>query len=129
MRWLVLIAVGCTSPADAPPIDAAVARVGSETIAPDEVASLVRVTGATPREALQDLVSERLLVEHARAYESSALVRQGVVQASVRRLLADEIGPGEPAEQRARLEALLARLRAATKVHYQQETIDRAFSH
>jgi hypothetical protein len=126
MRWLLSFVIACSAPRAAQPArDDGVARVNGQTIAASEVEALVRATGVTPREALHDLVSERLLASHAEPY--AARVERGVQRVLVQRLLAIEVGEGDPELQRAKLEKLLARLRAETPVQYQEEAIAREF--
>jgi hypothetical protein len=130
MRWLLLCCcLGCsTSPGAAPmPADAA-AQVAGQTISLAEVEALARSTGLAPRAALEALVRERLLVDHARAYARHASVQHGVEQALVRKLLADEVGDAEPEVQRAALARLLARLTAEAHVAYREDAIQRTFA-
>jgi hypothetical protein len=129
VRWLVVFLVGCSAAREAPPRADALAQVNGQVITPAEVEALARTTGLPPRELLHDLVSERLLVDHAAAYERTPEVQRGVERALVQRLLAIEIAPGDPPEaQRAKLEQLLARLRTQTPVQYREEAIGRAFA-
>jgi hypothetical protein len=128
MRWWLLLLVGCSAPASQPALGDALARVEGQPIQRAEVEALVAATGLAPRDALRALVSERLLVAHARAYASSAEVERGVEQALVQRLLALEVGEGDVDTQRARLDSLLVRLRAETRVQYREETIGRVFA-
>jgi hypothetical protein len=60
----------------------------------------VELTGLTPREALERLVSERLLVQHAeaRGYGEFAVVRREVERARVRALLQEVIERGRAPE-------------------------------
>jgi hypothetical protein len=130
MRWCwLLLLLGCDAPPkrEPAPLGDALVRIDGETISPADVEQLVHATGITRERALRDLVSERLLVEHARPYAEAPAVARGVERALVRALLAREIGDGGVAEQQAQLEALLARLRASSKVEYREDVIQRTF--
>ncbi|HEX5658610.1 MAG TPA: hypothetical protein VFX59_15510 [Polyangiales bacterium] len=128
MRWLLPFLVACSTPSAPPDHEQALARVNGQTIAVSEVEALVRATGVTPREALHDLVSERLLASHAQPYEHAAVVEQGVQRALVQRLLALEVGEGEAKTQREKLDRLMARLTAEARLQYREATITRVFA-
>ena len=103
---------------------AALARVNGEAVSVAEVAARAHATGSTAKEALSQLVAERLLVQHAQAGGYGALpsVGRAVTQASVRALLAEEIERTIPVEDVAgrarRLEALLAEIARRAPIRF-----------
>lgn len=103
---------------------AALARVNGEAVGVAEVAARARATGSTAKEALSQLVTERLLVQHAQAggYDAQPSVARAVTQASVRALLTEEIERTIPVEDVAgrarRLEALLAEIAQRAPVRF-----------
>jgi hypothetical protein len=125
-------------------IGLAIAHVNGEAIGLSEVQRLCDATGLGPREALERLIAERLLSQHAaeQGYGQRATVEQGVQQARVRALLEREIETHPPprerasepdaadasAAARAKLDGLLRELAAKTPIHYDQAAIEQAFA-
>ncbi|HEY6879440.1 MAG TPA: hypothetical protein VI299_15540 [Polyangiales bacterium] len=135
--WLLLLMAcgeGSTTVAAPALLRDEVARVDGEGISRGEVERLAASAGIAPREALHDLISERLLVAHARraGYGEQDAVRRAEAQALVRVLLDRELGverdPVRIEGQRAKLASLLARLAAQAKVQFHEDTIARAFA-
>lgn len=105
-----------------------VARVNGDAISGAEVGRLVELTGLAPREALERLVSERLLVQHAesRGYGELAVVRRELQRARVRALLQEVIERGRAPEDipldkvRARFEQKRAALEAGGPATFEE---------
>lgn len=118
-----------TSPVQGP----VVAEVDGDAIGLGEVQRLCDVTGLSPRAALERLVSERLLVQHAaeQGYGELPAVERAAARARVRALLAATIegaGAGTAvSQQREQLERLLAELAQRSHVAYDEAAIRQAF--
>jgi hypothetical protein len=105
-----------------------VARVNGEAITAAEVERVVQLTGLTPREAVERLVGERLLVQHAeaRGYGELAVVRRELERARVRALLQEVIERGRAPEDiplekvRARFEQKRAALEASGPTTFEE---------
>jgi len=135
-----LLSMGCKDDAQSSavttsgPLGAAVAQVNGDAIALGEVQRLCDATGLAPREALERLIAERLLVQHAAAqgYGELAVVERGVQQARVQALLAREIeGSGSLKDSEARRDKLtrwLALLARGTPITYDEMAIRHAFA-
>lgn len=112
----------------------AVAHVNGDPISLSEVQQLCDATQLSPHKALERLVAERLLAQHAAARGYGALpeVKRAQQQASVRVLLAQELeGPGQPPQveqRRGKLQRWLAALARQTRVTYDEATIGQAFA-
>lgn len=107
-----------------------VARVNGDPIGLDEVRQVCAASSLSPEQALERLVEERLLAQHAeaRGYGEFAETRNAVLRAQVRALLEESVDrevedtPG----RRERLERLLQGLRSKTKVVYDEEAVQKA---
>jgi hypothetical protein len=112
----------------------AAALVNGDPIALSEVEALARATGVTPKRALEQLVAERLLAQHAeaRGYAQSAAVERELERARVRAVLSAEIEapnvPGDVAARERKLAALLATLRQQSAIEYREQAIGRALT-
>jgi hypothetical protein len=109
-----------------------VARVNGDPIGLDEVRRLCAASSLSAEQALERLVEERLLAQHAeaRGYGELAETRNALLRAQVRALLEDSVErevEGTP-ERRERLERLLQGLRGKTKVIYDENAVQRAMS-
>lgn len=119
-----------TSSVDGP----VVAEVDGDAIGLGEVQRLCALTGLSPRAALQRLVGERLLVQHAaeQGYGQLPAVERAAARARVRALLASTIEVSAAGDtlrdQRAKLERLLAELAQTHKVAYDEAAIRHAFA-
>lgn len=111
-----------------------VAEVDGDAIGLGEVQRLCDLTGLSPRAALQRLVGERLLVQHAaeQGYGDLPAVERAAARARVRALLASTIevpAVGDTVtDPRAKLERLLAELAQTHKVAYDEAVIRHAFA-
>jgi hypothetical protein len=109
----------------------AAATVNGQVITLNEVSALCNETGLSPRTALQRLVVERLLLQHAEAgrYEEHAAVQRGLAQARVRALLAEAVERGTTedatAERKRKLDALLSALSRSTAVKVHEAALAR----
>jgi hypothetical protein len=123
-----LLALGCDREAalhaDPSARAEAVAQVNGEPVSVADVAAHAGATGLSPKEALAQIVADRLLIQHAEAggYGALPAVERAVTQARVRALLADEIErtvPADDVQGRARrLDALLAEIARRTPVRF-----------
>ncbi len=110
-----------------------VAEVDGDAIGLGEVQRLCDLTGLSPRAALQRLVAERLLVQHAaeQGYGDLPAVERAAARARVQALLASTIevsaGGDTLNDQRAKLDRLLAELAQTSKVAYDEAAIRHAF--
>jgi hypothetical protein len=113
---------------------APVATVNGEPIALGDVLAVCRATELSPRQALAQLVAERLLVQHAaaRGYGERPEVQRALTQASVRALLSDAVersaATEDAAVRRRRLDELLSELAQRTPVKYDEPALARAFA-
>jgi hypothetical protein len=109
-----------------------VARVNGDPIGLDEVRALCAAVKLSPEQALERLVEERLLAQHAeaRGYGELAETRDAVVRAQVRALLEESVDREVEGTQarRERLERLLQSLRSKTKVVYDENAVQKAMS-
>ena len=137
-RLLLLALVAC---GESPPAAGAVelsgdvaALVNGRPITRDAMVTHARALGLLPREALAQLIRERLLADYAasRGYDRLPAVRVGIEQARVRALLAREVERAVPARDVAgrarRLEALLVQLKQATPVRFDPQGVSRALA-
>lgn len=106
------------------------ALVNGSSIAIGEVAALAEATGLTPRQSLERLIAARLLAQRAQelGFASWPEVRRGVARARVQLLLARAVesgsSPGDVAERKSKLEALLEALARRSPAEYREAAIE-----
>jgi hypothetical protein len=134
------VALGCAADSKTAAVPAVtvegpvVAEVDGDPIGLGEVQRLCDVTGLSPRAALERLVGERLLVQHAaeQGYGELPAVERAAARARVRALLASTIeapGAADTTEaRRAKLQRWLVELAQTSRVAYDEATIRHVFA-
>ena len=125
---------GALRASDEQPTRGTVASVNGSAIQLSEVAEVCRRTGLLPREALAQIVSERLLVQYAEAqgYDEDSVVQRELTRARVRALLAQTVEadtqPGDTEARKRKLAALLSELAERSPPNYDEPAIAHAFA-
>jgi len=109
-----------------------VARVNGEPIGLNEVRAVCAASQLSPEEAFQRVIDERLLAQYARArgYGELSASKQELERARVRALLEQVVERGEPSDEARRkaLDGLVNKLKAETKVSYDENAVRQAFA-